>query len=294
MLSTNPFQAANENNKPLLQDGAMGSYLQQKGFDTDEVLWTSKLNLSNTDQVKLIYEEYIKAGADIITTNTFRTNPSALKQAGTDNPNEYVRRAVEIVKEVSQDKKILIAGSNAPAEDCYQSQRTLSKSKLEMNHRQHIDLLIDNGVDFILNETQSHFNEIQIICKHCENNRIPFVVSLYVDEELKLLSGEKLESVISFLNDYSVLAVGFNCISPDLFLKLIGSTSLPKNWGFYLNCGDGHPTDKVINCKIQPDEYLEIVKKALPYNPSFIGSCCGSNPNHIKKIREFLSGKTHS
>jgi homocysteine S-methyltransferase len=241
-----------------------------------------------------LHKDYIEAGADIITTNTFRTNPAALEEKNIFDFSNYVKEAIELAKKAVEGKKILIAGSNPPAEDCYQSKRTISYSKLEMNHKYHIDLLIDNKIDFVLNETQSHFDEIQIICNHCDSNSIPYVVSLYVQENLQILSGEKLEHILSFLRDHNVLAIGFNCISPGLFLKIIGSIQIPDRWGFYLNCGSGKPTDKNIRCSVSADDYLKYVKKALHLKPAFIGSCCGSNPSHIKKIREFLDGKNDS
>ena len=294
MISTNLFQIAIENNKPLLIDGAMGSYLQQKEYETDEVLWTSKLNFSNPDAIRMIHEEYIEAGADIITTNTFRTNPAALKTIGIDNPKDYVRQAVEIAKQASQDNKVIIAGSNAPAEDCYQRKRTLSYDQLELNHKYHIDLLIDNQVDFILNETQSHKDEIEIICDYCDRNNITYIISLYVDDSLKLLSGESINDVLVSLEASNALAVGINCISPELFKRIIGSIVLPESWGFYLNCGSGKKTDKIIHCGVQPDEYIKSVIESLEYHPSFIGACCGSSPKHIRRIREFLDGKISS
>jgi homocysteine S-methyltransferase len=173
-------------------------------------------------------------------------------------------------------------------------ERTLSNKELQMNHSKHIDLLIDNRVDFVLNETQSHFDEIQLICNHCDRNRIPYIISLYIDENLKLLSGENIEEILSLLINTSVLAVGINCILPELFIKVIGSTQLPNNWGFYLNCGNGKQTDKIMECGIQPNEYLESVKESMLLKPAFIGSCCGSSPAHTKIIREFLDGKISS
>ena len=157
-----------------------------------------------------------------------------------------------------------------------------------------INLLVDNGVDFILNETQSHFDELRIICDHCDQNNIPYVISLYVLNTLRILSGESLENILSFLKDHEIKAISLNCISPNLFLNTIGSIQLPERWGYYLNCGSGNPMDKIIYCGIQPDEYLKTVKKSLAYKPLFIGSCCGSNPAHTKKIREFLNGQIYS
>jgi homocysteine S-methyltransferase len=69
---------------------------------------------------------------------------------------------------------------------------------------------------------------------------------------------------------------------------------MTDRWGYYLNCGSGQPGDKVIDCGVQPDEYLDSVKKSVQYIPSFIGSCCGSSPAHTKKIREYLDGKVNS
>jgi homocysteine S-methyltransferase len=294
LLENNLFENARLNSKPLLIDGAMGSYLQQKGLATDDVLWTTNLNHTNPDIIVQTHLEYIEAGADIITTNTFRTNPSSLLKSGIYNAERYVKDAVELARQAALGKKVLIAGSNAPAEDCYQTERTLNKKKLQMSHSKHIDLLIDNGVDFVLNETQSHFDELTIICDHCDRKRIPSVVSLYVLDTLKILSGESLESVIAFLNNHNVLAVGLNCISIITFLEIIGSIQLPERWGFYLNCGSGNPSDKIIGCGIQPDEYVDIIRKSKFYKPVFVGSCCGSSPAHTKKIREYLDGQNHS
>lgn len=290
ILKNNPLKIERLNSKPLILDGAMGSYLQQKGFATDDVLWTTNINHINPNAIVQTHLEYIEAGADIITTITFRTNPASLFKAGLNNSSNYVKEAVDHAKQVALGKRVLIAGSNAPAEDCYQEERKLSNYELEMNHKNHIDLLTDSGVSFILNETQSHFDELQIICEHCDKNNIPYVISLYVKETLQILSGESLDTILSFLNDQDVLAVGLNCISPDLFFKIIRSTQLPDKWGFYLNCGSGKPTDKIIYCGIQPDDYLKSIEKTLQYKPSFIGSCCGSNPAHTKKLKEFLDG----
>jgi len=292
MLLKNLFKT--KSSKPLVLDGAMGSYLQQKGLLTDDVLWTTNINHNNPDLILKTHLEYIDAGADIITTNTFRTNPASLSKAGISNAAEYVKEAVDLAKQASMGRKVLTAGSNAPAEDCYQKERTLSKNELEENHKYHIDLLIDSGVDFVLNETQSHFDELKIICDHCDKNELPYAISLYVNRSMDLLSGENLKTSLSFLNDHNALAVGINCISPELLFRIVGSIQLPERWGFYLNCGSGQPTDKFINCGIQPDEYLKSVKKSLAYKPVFIGSCCGSSPAHTKKIREFLDGQIYS
>lgn len=291
-IENNTFETARKNSTPLILDGAMGSYLQQKGYRPDDTLWMTRLNDADPELISNVHKEYIDAGAQVITTNTFRTNPVAIESFGSGSVEHQIKQAVNLAKLAIGDQNILIAGSNAPAEDCYQKERTISNTKLEINHRKHIDLLIDNDVHFILNETQSHLDEIEIICKHCSNEKIPYVVSLYLEEPMNILSGESLDYTISLILDYAPQAIGFNCISPKLFEKFLEMEHLEHSWGFYLNCGSGLSTDKNISCGISPDEYIEIVKNSLRLNPSFIGSCCGSNPCHVKKIREYIDGQT--
>lgn len=286
----NPFANAAKNNKPLILDGAMGSLLHQKGFLPHSDLWMTDVNLNNPEAVSNIHKEYIKAGADIITTNTFRTNPVAIEGAGLKYSDDYVKRAVSLAKEARNNKHILIAGSNAPAEDCYQKERTIDYNILKINHSKHIDLLINNGVDFIINETQSHYDEIIIICQYCSKNKIPYVLSIYFNNPETILSGEKIIDVVKFVVEHNPLAIGFNCLAPEIFKSFINNFELNYPWGFYLNCIKGNYSDENINCTINTDEYIEIVKYFIKYSPSFIGGCCGTKPEYIQKIRDFYNG----
>jgi len=280
----------NKLNRPLILDGAIGSLLIAEGIEEDRFLWSSLANLTAPAIVKKVHSDYAKAGADIITTNTFRTNPSAVKLSGYDiNITDFVSDSVKLATGLKNEFNILVAGSNAPAEDCYQKERTISGNELEYNHKKHIELLWESGVDFILNETQSHLDEIELIAEFCSTNGLPFVISLYFLDDLTLLSGEPVNEVVEMLLDFSPMAVSFNCVPPDSFDKLISNIKLKTEWGFYLNCGLSSPDEKVISCVISPDDYLDDIKKWLPHNPVFIGACCGSNPAHIKKIKEFFS-----
>ena len=284
----NPFTIAKENKRPLILDGAMGSLLQQKGFESKNSIWMTYINSELPETIISIHKDYIEAGADIITTNTFRTNLSALGDISLSK--KEVRRAVSLVKSAIGNDKILIAGSNAPAEDCYQKERKFSYKMLQENHLYHIDFLKDSDVDFILNETQSHLDEIEIICDHCSRNSIPFIVSLYIRDDMKILSGEKVEDVIKFIWEHNPLAVGINCVSPVTFSKAMKLLSPDFNFGFYLNCLKGSPENSTLVCDISPVEYSKMIKEYLQFNPSFIGACCGSSPEHIRKIKEAIDG----
>lgn len=286
----NIFSFSKKIKRPLILDGAMGSLLEQMELTKSNSAWSAKANLKFPEKVLKIHKAYIDAGADLITTNTFRTNPYSLSQAGIKNFKRYVQKAVSLAFEAKGNLPVLIAGSNAPAEDCYQRQRTISKKQLESNHFNHIDSLVESGCHFILNETQSHFDEIKIISNYCDKNKIPYLISLYFDESLCLLSGEKISEVIRYLNDTNVLSIGFNCISEKIFLKLISQINLPANWGFYLNCFSRDEQEANV-CSISVAEYLVTIQEVMHFNPSFIGACCGSNPDFIRAIKGYLDGR---
>lgn len=289
----NPFALAKRKNRPLILDGAVGTFLQDKKFKMVNKLWSSYALLEKPELILKIHREYIDAGADIITTNTFRTNPAVVEKVNKKlDSKTLVHRAVCVASHAAQGYPVYIAGCNPPAEDCYQKERKISHKLLEKNHHNHISLLIDSGCHFVLNETQSHMDEIKIICEFCRNEMIPFVLSLYFDETLRLLSGEKFSEVFEIVNDYGPIAIGVNCIPTELFKKTLRKINKNLNWGYYLNCGSGEVTDEYISCGVSPLQYKKIVKSSLPKNPSFIGSCCGSNPEHTKEIKKLLDGRT--
>lgn len=278
--------------RPLILDGAVGSLIQQRGLKRDPILWTSGLNITSQDEIVKIHKEYIEAGADIITTNTFRTNPASLKNSHLKISEEgFVKAGVNCAKRAVGNSEVLIAGSNPPAEDSYQQERTLSRQELEDNHHKHIDLLLENECDIILNETQSHFDEIKIICEFCASKNIDWIMSLLFTNDFKILSGEELTEVIELVNEFKPSAIGLNCIAPASALSFLNDHSFNYPWGIYLNCGSGELTDEEISCGVSPAQYIEDILKIENSELTFVGSCCGSNPAHTKMLRENFDQK---
>jgi S-methylmethionine-dependent homocysteine/selenocysteine methylase len=283
----NPFSFSRRIGRPLILDGAMGSLLQQKA-KRDNDIWMSKVSIDNPELVLEIHQEYIDAGADIITTNTFRTNPAASRNSGFSS-ELLVKKSVELAKKAISNYPVFVAGSNAPAEDCYQKERTLTFKELEYNHHKHIDLLLENGVDFILNETHSHFDEIKVICEYCSKNDFPFIVSLFSINGLNLLDGYNVKDAVNFIISSNPLAISFNCINSNVFFTILNESDFNYNWGVYMNLGTGDYTDDIIKNSVSPRHYLKILKSVFHKKPSFIGACCGSNPSHIKELRDLFN-----
>ncbi len=277
--------------RPLVLDGALGTLLQQRNFNADKNLWYSGFNFSNPQLIRKIHEEYISVGSDIITTNTFRTNPIAKRKSNIGLTNaDLVKASVELALEAKSlsNSNVIVAGSNAPAEDCYQKVRTISNFDLEYNHKKHIELLYESGCDIVWNETHSHLDEIEIICKFCSENSIPYSMNLYFDESLKILSGERVFDVVQVIKDYSAQSIGFNCVKVELLEKYLDNFSLPTDFGFYFNCGIGNVCDSEIRKTHSPIEYLELLKSNFNNLLLFVGSCCGSTPKHTEVLKEYI------
>jgi len=188
-LSIKPF---------ILLDGAMGTELERRGYPTTLPLWSAMANLEAPVLVKQIHDDYISAGADIITANTFRTTSYTFSKVGkAELASHLTRLAVEIAREsaVQSGRKVFVAGSLAPLEDCYSPELVPGEDVIREAYTVQIELLISSGVDFILAETMINQSEIAFICDYMRKREFPFVMS-FTTQDGRLLDGTPLESAI--------------------------------------------------------------------------------------------------
>lgn len=279
------FLQRKKSDTPLLCDGAMGTYLIQLGVPQQEHIWLTAALYTHYEAILQVHREYIEAGADCITTNTFRTNPIALEKVAADRYKNPVELAVKCAQDAAAGTSVLIAGSNPPAEDSYQVERTLYRQKLAYNHRKHIDQLMTAGVDFILLETFGHWDEADIASEWCEQGSIPYAISFYCTPDMRLLSGENLECVFNQYKSSNALSAGVNCVPPSLFRKLAAGTELPERFGCSCNCGVTSPDSGIIEASIPPSEFSEFMQ-SVDVHYTLLGACCGSTPNHISSLRK--------
>ncbi len=127
--------------RQLILDGATGTELNRRGVDTGLPLWSANALMNDRDAKILqeIHEDYLRAGADIITTNTFRTHRRALAPSGNANRAfELTRRAVDIARaaiaSVKSDSPKFIAGSISTLEDCYRPDLVPTDDELRAEH----------------------------------------------------------------------------------------------------------------------------------------------------------------
>jgi S-methylmethionine-dependent homocysteine/selenocysteine methylase len=290
---------------PVILDGATATELQRLGRSISAPLWSSEALLSSEGQKEIIniHKSYIEAGADIVTTNTFRTNKKSVIERGLDiSPQCLVKTAVSLAKSAIEesaipDRKIYIAGSLAPIGDAYKPMLAPDSEVMEIEHSDSIDDLYKAGVDFILAETMNNWREVKIIGRLCKEKNIPFVVSFACDDKGFLLSGENYSCLQDFVEEYKPITVSVNCTSLPNTLQAIERLSVLTDTplGAYPNVEDRPDAfscdhrNTYIKPKISTRQFSEFMEECSNrYDLGLIGGCCGTTPNYIRMLRELV------
>ena len=281
----------------ILLDGACGTEVQRRGLPTPLPLWSTQALLDNPEAVKQIHKDYIVAGAEIITTNTFRTTKRALGKAGLgEKARELtqlaVRLAREAIVEIKPDKTVLVAGSIAPLEDCYQPELAPTFDIAYIEHQEQVENFKNSGVDFIVLEAFNTVTEARAALQAVKEAGFAATVSFVCGADGKILSGETLSEAVRVLEPLEPLAFCINCLPLAQTLKplqeLRRATKLPV--GIYAN-GEGHPHDDqgwLFTGNTNPEEYADYAKQWIALGANLVGGCCGTTPEYIEKLRREL------
>jgi methionine synthase I (cobalamin-dependent) len=278
----------------LILDGATGTELNRRGVDTGLPLWSANALMNDHDAkiLQQIHEDYLRAGADIITTNTFRTHRRALAPSGNaDRALELTRKAVDIARaaiaSVKSDSPKFIAGSLSTLEDCYRPDLVPPDDELRAEHFERVRHLVACGVDFILIETINTIREAAIMAKLATTRDIPVVVSFVCDREGKILSGETLTEAAHQLLPLGISAIGVNCgPTPNLAKPLAElETACGKDFPLIAYGNIGYADEEVgwVNTDSEnPKTYCE---HAVHWHTKIVGGCCGTTPQHIAELK---------
>jgi S-methylmethionine-dependent homocysteine/selenocysteine methylase len=279
----------------LLLDGATGTELQRRQIPVTLPLWSARALIEQPAAVRHIHEAYVAAGADIITTNTFRTTRRTLRRAGVSDADVRLlnERAVNLARTAasSSDRDVLVAGSIAPLEDCYSPALTPPFDQALTEHREQSTILADAGVDMILIETMPTAAEAEAAALAATETGLDVAVSVVCGESGRLLSGEPLAEAVSRITRHGVTALLINCATPSVIeralAELVHLTDLPI--GGYANIGVVD-TDNTWRPEphLTPARYADMVAAWCAAGARIVGGCCGTTPAHIASIRSML------
>ncbi|MDO9549312.1 MAG: homocysteine S-methyltransferase family protein [Candidatus Marinimicrobia bacterium] len=280
--------------KRMVLDGPMGTELHRRGIDTSLPLWSAAAIRENPAVIQAIHIDYIDAGADIITSNTFRTNTRTFRKAGlTENDAKLATfRAVELgrnaVNNVSHKDRIWIAGSISPLEDCYRPDLSPDYSTALLEHREKARWLADAGVDFILIETMNNFQEAKAAVEAAVETGLPVALSFILIDKDHILNGGKIIEAYDQLKDAGIQLFSINCCHHQIISDFISKYSRKIRLPLMVYPNAGH-NDRVTGWKTDPDftpqSYSKIAARWFEHGVKIIGGCCGTSPKYIQQIK---------
>lgn len=297
-MSTGSLKALLSRALPVILDGAMGTELQRRGVDTGLPLWSANALMSHPEAVLQIHEDYIEAGADIITTNTFRTTRRTMRRANLpDRSLQLTRTAVLLAKQAREkfpDRDILVAGSIAPLEDCYRPDLVPSDKELVEEHAELAERLAGNGVDIILLETMNTIREAYAACEAATKTGKEVVVSFICDNDGHVLGGESLKDAVRAIDALHPAAYSINCVSPRFIGAALRELKVASHVPIMLYGNVGLPeSDKhgwEFTHDISETEYAAAAAEWRNEGVAIIGGCCGTTPEYIRALASPVQG----
>ena len=280
----------------ILLDGGMGQELRRRGLNADAKVAGLALIESPT-AVRDVHQEFIAAGAAVITTWNYAVTPQRLALSGyRDRLGEMTRAAVELANEARADAAdVRIAGSLPPLRASYEPNRQDSVSMAE--EYAEIAEHLAPGVELFICETMSSAGEASAAARAAAIYGKPVWVSLTLRDECDglLRSGETVDAALAALDGLPVEALLFNCCDAGAITgampHLRATTKLPI--GAYANAFKPIPKDwKRQDLRLRdlrdctPEDYAQVAAQWRTAGAEIVGGCCGIGPAHIAYLRK--------
>ena len=287
----------------LILDGAMGTMLQRKGLQGN----SESFNLTNPETIGEIHNEYIEAGADIITANSFSANSISQSEYNlSEKAGQMAEAAARIARKAADEapRKIWVAGSVGPTSKSLSLAQNINDPIFRLYSfdgmaeafEVQIRGLINGGVDLLLFETcfdALNTKAALYAIEHIpEASDIPIMISASMsDRSGRTLTGQTMEAFYRSVQHCSPLSFGLNCsLGAEEMIPLIAevasfatcAVSCYPNAGLPNEMGEYDET---------PSQMAESVRKmALAGSVNIVGGCCGTTPEHIKAVAEAVKG----
>ncbi|MFH1762830.1 MAG: bifunctional homocysteine S-methyltransferase/methylenetetrahydrofolate reductase [Gemmatimonadota bacterium] len=280
------FREMMDDPRPHLFDGGMGTELYSRGVFIHRSF--DEANLSRPELVAQIHTEYVKAGAEIILTNTFGANRPVLKGFGFgEQVGEINRRGAALALQAAGEQA-LVAGSIGPLGIRIEPFGPTSGEEARALFTEQAEALASGGVDLILLETFGALDEIlEAIRGVREACDLPLVAQMTVGLDLRTQYGTALELSIPLLEKAGADVVGLNCsVGPQVLLdaveKLVSLTSCPIS--IQPNAGLPKEVDGRTLYMASPEYMAEYARRLVLKGAKFVGGCCGTTPAHIAEM----------
>lgn len=278
----------------ILFDGAMGTMLQHYGMKGGEL--PERYNIEKKDIIKQIHLDYLEAGADVLTTNTFGANSHKLKGTGLE-VNEVIGEAVAIARSAIKEslKDASVALDIGPIGQLMEPMGTLSFDQAYELVKEEVLAGVKAGCDLVLLETMTDIYELKAaILAIKENSDLPILATMTFEANGRTLTGTDPETMVNILEGLGVDALGMNCSlgpveSKVILAEILKYASIPVM--IQPNAGLPEIRNGETVYSITEDKFVSEALEFAKDGVSIIGGCCGTTPSYIRKITSALSGK---
>lgn len=287
----------------LILDGAMGTMLQRKGLQGN----SESFNLTNPETIGEIHNEYIEAGADIITTNSFSANSISQSEYNlSEKAGQMAEAAARIARKAADEapRKIWVAGSVGPTSKSLSLAQNIndpifrpySFDGMAEAFEVQIRGLVKGGVDLLLFETcfdALNTKAALYALGHIpEAKDIPVMISASMsDKSGRTLTGQTMEAFYRSIQHCNPLSFGLNCsLGAEEMIPLIAEVASFAACAVSCYPNAGLPNE-MGEYDESPSQMAESVRKmALAGSVNIVGGCCGTTPEHIKAVAEAVKG----
>lgn len=280
------FREALTEDRVYVFDGAMGTLLYSRGVYINRCF--DELNLSNPDLVLGAHRDYVKAGADILETNTYGANRIKLAAYSMeDKIREINQAAVSLAREAAGGRSY-VAGAMGPLGIRIEPYGPTSVEEARAIFKEQAKALIDAGVDLIVLETFSDVAEIhEALLAVRSVAELPVVAQMTIQGDGNTTYGTSPEIFTGRLDQWGADVIGLNCsVGPHTMLEAIermrGVTT--RKLSAQPNGGLPRQVDGRLFYMASPEYMAKYAKRLIQAGVKFIGGCCGTTPQHIKQI----------
>lgn len=288
----------------VIMDGGNGRELRRRGVPILETIWAANALIVAPEVVRQVHEDFIAAGADVVTTNTYGVIRGDLAKEGIEDRfaelNDLAGRLATQARQRS-GRRVAIAGSLPPLRGSYRPDLVKSFAETEPLYREQAECLVPH-VDLFLCETMSSGAEALAAATAACGTGKPVWVSFTLDEDHsgRLRSGETVSEAARLIAQLPISAILVNCCAPESITAAMpelvrlgrGPTGgyantfrpVPKDW---VMDGD-KPSDGLLALRddLDPEAYAAHAKIWLAAGARVLGGCCGTRPAHIARLKQ--------
>jgi homocysteine S-methyltransferase len=271
----------------IVIDGAMGTQLYERG-----VLYSAcfeELNVSRPELVRKVHEDYVRAGAQLIETNTFGANALRLEKHGLQHRVvELNEAAVKLAREAVGPKGF-VGGAIGPSGYFLGEALDADLKRVQGALREQADALVATGVDALIVETMRQSPEVRLAiqaARAASNGKVPIVAHVSVDEAGRMADGTSSRDIGKMMLDWGADVIGVNCSDgPMNVLSAVEPMlSLGAPVSAVPNAGLPRRVDERLVYVSTPEYFGVYARRMFKLGVRMIGGCCGTTPDHVKRI----------